>query len=362
MRPILKVLIVDDSPTARQLMTHIVSAAPDMHVVGEAFNGNQAVKLTLDLHPDIILMDIVMPGMNGLEATREIMNAMPTPIVMTSASLENDETDVAFQAIRLGALSVLKKPVGPKNPDYPAQSAALVNTVRALAGVRVIHHQKQGEAVRHPDVKTSLSKGQAQPEIVAIAASTGGPAALSEIFKGLPANFALPVVVVQHISPEFLPSLVEWLGTITSLRIEIARAGDQPLPEHIYFAPGDAHLRLSKRRRFELDRLVKTSYIPSGDILLESIATSYGSSAIGVVLTGMGNDGARGLQAMHNIGAHTIAQDEATSVIFGMPQEAIALGAAAAVLPIQEIAQAVIDFHASKTELATIPSPCIDSP
>ena len=349
----LKVLIVDDSPTARQLMAHIINSTLDMCVIGEAKNGKQAVQLTHDLHPDIILMDIEMPGMNGLEATREIMNSAPTPIVMISASPESSEAEVAFQAIRLGALSVLKKPVGLKHPDSPAQAAALLNTVRAMAEVRVIHHWKPGTAAYHPPPKTPASKGLKQPEIVAIASSTGGPAALREIFKGLPDNFNLPIVVVQHISAEFLPSLIEGLSATTFLNIQIARANDRPLPGHIYFAPGDTHLSLSKNRRFELDTLTKVPYTPSGDILLQSIATSYGASAIGVILTGMGRDGAQGLRAMRDIGAYTIVQDQATSVVFGMPAEAIAIGAAHKVLPIQEIAQAIVEFNASKEGLTT---------
>lgn len=348
----LKVLVVDDSPTLRQLMAYWINAEPDMQVVGEASNGRQAVRMARELHPDVILMDIVMPEMDGLEATREIMHVAPTPIVMISASLESRETEVAFQAIRLGALSVLKKPVGPNHPEYGAQAAALVETVRAMAGVRVIHHHHK-PSIPAPRVETRPSMTTLRrPEMVAIASSTGGPAALGEIFRQLPADFRVPIVVVQHISPEFLPSLVEWLGTTTSLNVEIARGGDQPLPGSIYFAPGDAHLRLSRGGRFQLDQETRSTYRPSGDILLESVAAGYGASAIGVILTGMGNDGARGIRALYDAGAATVAQDEATSVVFGMPKEAIALGAAGAILPIQEIAAALVRLCAGRVGTA----------
>jgi two-component system, chemotaxis family, protein-glutamate methylesterase/glutaminase len=352
----LKVLIVDDSPTARLLMTCLIKDTPDMYVVGEAHNGKQAVWMTRDLRPDVILMDIVMPGMDGLQATREIMSATPTPIVMIGASLDSNETDVAFQAIRLGALCVVKKPVGPTHASYSTQVAALMNTVRAMAEVRVIHHRTHDTTTDQQKAGIPASPAEfKRPEIVAIVSSTGGPAALSEIFKGLPVGFALPVVVVQHISSEFLPSLVKWLGTTTSLPVEIAQAGNRPQAGHIYFAPADAHLRLSNRRQFELDQLAKAPYRPSGDILLESIATHYGANAIGVILTGMGNDGAKGLQALYNAGAYTIAQDEATSVVFGMPYEAIAMGAVQTVTSIQAIARTIVKYHSSTMGMPTQP-------
>lgn len=349
----LSVLIADDSPTARQLMAHMINATADMSVIAEASSGKQAVQMSCDLRPDVILMDIVMPGLNGLDATREIMKVAPTPIVMVTASLESHETDIAFEAIRLGALAVMKKPVGLRRPDFSAQSSALANTVRAMAGVHVIHHHQPDDTAYRLQEKLPVAQRYGKPEIVAIVSSTGGPAALSEIFKRLKSDFDLPVVVVQHISPEFLPSLVEWLSSVTPLSVEIARAGGQPLPGHIYFAPGDAHLCLSRNRRFEFHTHTTTPYIPSGDILMDSVATSYGSNAIGVLLTGMGSDGARGLHAMYSAGAYTIAQDRATSVVFGMPQEAIALGAARAVLPIQAVAQAVIEFSRSGVEVLT---------
>jgi two-component system chemotaxis response regulator CheB len=218
-----------------------------------------------------------------------------------------------------------------------------------MAGVHVIHHWRQ--IVTDYPQESSARSDLKRPEILAITASTGGPAALSEIFKGLPDDFALPIVVVQHISPEFLPSLIEWLGTMTSMSVKTAVAGTRPQPRHIYFAPGDAHLRLTVNRRFELDRLTKAPYTPSGDILLNSVSFAYGSNAMGVVLTGMGSDGARGLRAMNNAGAYTIAQDEATSVVFGMPQEAIAMNGVNAVLPIQEIARVIVSLNSDNSEI-----------
>jgi two-component system, chemotaxis family, protein-glutamate methylesterase/glutaminase len=350
MGTVLGVLLADDSPTARQLLAHTINAADGMRVIGQAYNGKQAVRMAHELHPDIILMDITMPEMGGLEATREIMNDVPTPIVMISA--DTQETDVAFQALRLGALSVMKKPVGPTHPDYVTQAAGLVSTIRAMADVRVIHHWKTHTPAQPVEAKVVLPRDQKSPEIVVIAASTGGPAALTEIFKRLPANFSLPVVVVQHISTDFLTSLVEWLDVLTPLTVDVAREGERPLPGRIYFAPGGKHLKFTRGKRFEFDDLTKSLHMPSGDMLLTSAASVYGANAIGIVLTGMGNDGAMGLRALYNRGAYTVAQDESTSVIYGMPGEAVALGAAKIVLSIQNIAQVLIDFHMRKTPQA----------
>lgn len=338
-----KILIADDSPTARQLLAAMVTTAPDMLVVGQARDGEEAVQQAEELRPDVILMDIVMPKMGGLEATQEIMRTVPTPIVMITGSLDGQETTTAFQALRRGALTVLQKPVGPMHPDYAAQSVALLSTVRAMAGVKVIHHRLLPDK---PVLQQQIAPVVvAMPEIIAIAASTGGPAALCEIVKRLPADFNVPIVIVQHMSEDFLPSMVEWLGRYTVLHIGIAQENAKPQPGWIYFAPGGTHLHLTRLRRFKLDLTAgNTLYVPSGDILLHSVAASYGSQAVGVVLTGMGTDGARGLRELRDAGGFTIAQDQQTSVVYGMPQEAAALGAAKVVLPIQRIADALVEI------------------
>jgi two-component system chemotaxis response regulator CheB len=336
----LKVLVVDDSVTARQMLVNLIGTTSDMAVIGEASNGKQAVQLARELHPDVILMDLVMPDMDGLEATREIMDLAPTPIVMISASLETNEANIAFQAIRVGALMAVQKPRGPHHQDYATQSQIFLNMVRAMASVKVIHHwnrQKIPTRTKPAQIKV------APPHLVAVAASTGGPAALAEIIQNLPADFPLPIVIVQHIAPDFVFSLREWLSGLTPLKIEIAQKGRTPLPGHIYLAPGNAHLSLTTAQSFDLDlEQHGEPHMPSGNVLLTSVARSYGTHAIGIVLTGMGSDGARGLRAMYDAGAFTIAQNEATSVVYGMPRDAIELGAAQQILPVQDIAQTLI--------------------
>lgn len=339
----LNILVVDDSRTTRQLMVGLINGSADMRVAGEADNGEQAVQMAQQLRPDVVLMDIVMPRMDGLQATSEIMHTCPTPIVLITASLESYETDIAFKAMKAGALTVLKKPAM-VSPD--GEGAALLNTLRAMATVQVIHHWTRSVTQKPiiPSV-SAMPKLNAKPEIVAIASSTGGPAALSEILRRLPAHFPLPVVIAQHIAPDFVPSLVEWLNSVTPLPVEIARAGEYPLPGHVYFAPGNTHLLMNKFHTFEFNHQKgEFQHIPSCDVLLDSVARSYQERAVGVILTGMGGDGALGLKAMYDAGAFTIAQDEETSIVFGMPQEAIKLKAVIHVLPILKIPEVLVNL------------------
>jgi two-component system chemotaxis response regulator CheB len=338
----LNVLVVDDSDTARQALRAIISTARDMRIVSEARSGQQAVDLTRKLRPNVVLMDITMPGMNGMEATREIMRTQPTPIVMVSAGLDGREAETLFEALQLGALTVLPKPVGPRDPHYASQCSRLLNTVRSMAEVRVIHHWREPKAAdtgRNTEqlIPAARTSSLSTPKIVGIVASTGGPAALSHIIRHLPPDFDLPVVIVQHLAPDFVPSLAQWLNTLTPLHVMIAEEGERPAPGHIYLAPGGANLVLTKQHRFALDTRMITPFTPSGDVLLESIAASYGAYGVGIVLTGMGSDGAYGLRAMRDADALTIAQDEATSIVFGMPQQAIALDAAQHVLALADI-------------------------
>jgi len=329
----LKVLVVEDSRTVRHMLVHLINQTADMMVVGEAGDGSEALDLTTKLGPDVILMDVVMPHMDGLEATRQIMQTRPTPIVLISATLGSSETEIAFKAIKAGALTVLPKPSASGGAQ---ETASLLSTVRAMAGVRVIHHWDNTQPYRTLPLAPS---GTSKPRIVAIAASTGGPAALSEIIWHLPISFTLPIVIVQHITADFVPSLVGWLNHVSKNPVKIACHGETAMPGVIYVAPGDDHLFLTKRQTFVVGPSPKVmQFMPSADIMLESVAQSYGAQAIGIVLTGMGDDGAHGLQAMRRTGAITIAQDEASSVVFGMPGEAIRLGAAHHVLPLSKIA------------------------
>lgn len=337
----IRVLIVDDSATSRLLMRHIISKAPDMLVVGELNSGKQAVEQVRKLAPNVILMDIVMPEMDGMEATGQIMAIRPTPIVMISGAIEGRETEMAFQAIKRGALTLLPKPDGIESASFDEQATRLLSTVRAMAGVHVIHH--------HADRSKNATTGEPQPpriqetlvsppQIVGITSSTGGPAALAEIFQHLPADFRLPIVVVQHIAGDFLQSLITWLNHVAPLPVQLAPIGEAPQGGNIYFAPFGKHLYINEQGVFAQTSSPITYHTPSGDVLLESIAKQYGAAAIGVILTGMGADGARGLLHMRSQGAVTIAQNEKTSAVYGMPAEANRLGAVQYTLALNMIA------------------------
>jgi two-component system, chemotaxis family, protein-glutamate methylesterase/glutaminase len=347
----LNILIADDSPTARLMLSNLVNNAGDMRVVGTAANGLQALEMVQKFRPDVVIMDMTMPEMDGLEATREIMHHIPTPIVVVSAGVDGAENDFAFQAISAGALTVLQKPHGYQDIRHAGQVDELLKTIRTMADVHVIHHWKRTEK---PDVSTNFSrttKPRKCPELVAMVASTGGPAALSTILQELPANFALPVVIVQHIAPDFVSSLCGWLNSISKLPVDVARHGERPQPGQVYLSPGDLHLYFTHDRCFMLDKTPRgTQHMPSGDVLFQSVASSYGDSAVGVLLTGMGIDGAQGLREMYRTGAFTIAQDEATCVVYGMPREAAAMGAARLILPLPNIANTLISLSKIREE------------
>jgi two-component system chemotaxis response regulator CheB len=256
---------------------------------------------------------------------------------MVSGSGDDIETNLAFKAIDCGALTAIRKLPGLHDPNYESDLKNLLNTVRAMSAVRVIHRWKPEPASK--SAAPTILPQIVAPQIVAIVASTGGPSALSDIIHHLPADFRLPIVIVQHITADFIPSLVDWLSSVTSLKVMIARQGDLPRPGSVYLAPGDAHLRLTKGLRFELNKSPDSMlHRPSGDIFLTSVAQAYAAQAIGIVLTGMGEDGAHGLRAMYDKGAYTIAQDEATSVVYGMPCRAAELGAVQQILPLSQIA------------------------
>jgi two-component system chemotaxis response regulator CheB len=332
----------------------MINSAPDMHTVGLAKDGLEAVQMTHELHPDVILMDLIMPRMDGLEATSEIMHAVPTPIVLITASLSLHETGIAFRALSLGALAVQRKPVGPAHAEHATEAALLLNKLRLMADVQVIRHRKDRVAslTTSPTPPKEALMMSAPAEVVGIVSSTGGPAALVAIIQGLPPDFPIPVVIVQHISPEFVDSLRMWIARTAALTVTIARPGDQPRPGSVYLAPGGKHLRLNRSHRFELDENPRAVYhIPSGDVFLESIGNNYGKRAIGIVLTGIGDDGARGLKVMSDAGAFTIAQDEATSVVYGMPKAAVALGGVRQVLPLPDIAPALARLSRTKERI-----------
>ena len=336
----IKVLVVDDSPTARYILSELINTAPDMEVVGEADNSSKVLPLVKSLEPSVILMDLFMPSVNGIETTKEIMSNKPTPIVIISGGLSDVKLDqsTTIQALRHGALAVVKKPQNIMQTEKSDEAKTILDTVRNMSSVRVIKHYKTQELSKTPGNASLSSEYTGEAKIVAIGVSTGGPGTLLSLFKNLPADFPVPIVVVQHITNQFLEPLVAWLDSNSKLRASIAQEGQLAVKGNIYFAPIGRHLVLNKSGRFQLLDMPKTLHMPSANFLYESIAKVYGKNAIGVQLTGMGDDGVQGLMAMYEQSAYTIAQDEASSVVYGMPKAAMEAGAVRQVAALEDIA------------------------
>lgn len=325
----IRILVVEDSPVVRDFLSHILNLVPDLQVVGVAHDGEQAIAMVRECRPDVITMDIHMPTMDGFEATRRIMETQPTPIVIVSGSSTVTEAVTAFRSIEAGALAVVPRPYGFGHPKFASSADQLVETVRLMAGVKVVRRwpRRAGEIGEARPV-TPMS---ARPEIriVAIGASTGGPAVIVTILAALPKDMPFPVLIVQHISDGFTAGFGEWLAQASGLPVHIAVAGELMLAGHVYVAPNGAHMGVSGALRVVLDPgPAENGVRPSVSHLFRSVAEAFGKHAAAVLLTGMGTDGAEALKLIRDRGGLTIAQNQASSVVHGMPGEAIRLGAA----------------------------------
>jgi len=340
----IKVLIVEDSAVVRQHLKNILEEDGGIRVVGMAENGEESLKFVQKQKPDVITMDINMPGMNGLDATRRIMETHPVPIVIVSASFDSSDVDKSFRAMEAGALAIVEKPLGEGHSDYDSASKTLVQTVKLMSEVKVVKRWTKSRFPRTTDIVTSeVVSGQMPNNIkaVVIGASTGGPPVLQTILSGLPREFPVPILVVQHIARGFLEGMVAWLGQTTSLPIHTAAYGDRPLPGHVYFAPDNFHMEIRGNRIVLNKDKPEYGIRPSVSHLFRSAANVFGENTIGVLLTGMGKDGAVELKMMKEKGAVTIVQDEESSVVYGMPGEALRLDAAIYVLPPHKMAPAL---------------------
>ncbi|WP_460194192.1 chemotaxis-specific protein-glutamate methyltransferase CheB [Thermosynechococcus sp. FA-CM-4201] len=332
----IRVFLVEDSPIALNILQQLLQTAPDLEVVGTATNGKAALLKIPECQPHVVCTDFYMKEMDGREFTRQLMARYPRPILVISVAV--GEAQTAFELLQAGATDVFPKPSSGLMADY--NRSELINKIRVLAGVKVFTRPLRATptvptASTPPLPKVTSSQ---QLAIVGIGASTGGPQAIAKVLQPLPAHFPVPIVCTQHISLGFLNGLVSWLSQETKLRVTVAMAGEMPQPGVVYFAPDRHNLEIDRRGKFYLTPAdPHERHCPSVNVMFRSLAAYYGEAVVGVLLTGMGDDGAAGMRAIASVGGITIAQDEATSVIFGMPKEAIALGVVQYVLPIDRM-------------------------
>ncbi len=359
----IRVLIADDSPVVQRTLSSLLKGEPGIEVVGVASNGVEAVRLCRELKPDLVTMDVFMPQMDGLQATRAIMRENPTRIVIISSMVNAADLGTSFDAINAGAVDIIEKPYGVMQGDFRGIKARLVEVInqimtaqpeklliersRSIAPASPQSSQAETEAlkpVRLPAV--SLVPPGYIPEMICIGGSTGATGVLVDILSLLPTDYPVPIVIIQHIASGFVEGMVRWLDASLRLRVRIAERGDRVEPGQVLFAPDDRHLALARdgaveiRKRGSGDR-----HVPSIDVLFRSVAEVYGSSAVGIILSGMGRDGCAGLLKMREKGAVTIAQSEESSIVFGMPMVALREQAASREMTPTEMADLLLRFR-----------------
>jgi two-component system, chemotaxis family, protein-glutamate methylesterase/glutaminase len=339
------VLVVDDSPICRQLICDALAKDPDMEIVGTAADGREAVSLSMKLRPNVITMDVDMPVMDGLTAVENIMADNPTPILVLTADPRHQAPELTCKALEIGALALQVKP----SLDAGPEAWNLAHEVKLLSSVRVIRHLR-GINKKRPAPPPEVSSPQQAAAfstspvgVVAVVASTGGPQVIHKLLSELPGDFPAPLAIVQHINASFAESLAGWLASASKLRVKLARDGDSLVPGEVLVAPPGKHMIIPTRGRVSLiSGDPRDGHVPSGSSLLESAARVYGRRTVGMVLTGMGNDGAEGMTAVRAAGGKTLAQSEDSCVVFGMPGAAIARKAVDHVVHADDMTQALL--------------------
>jgi two-component system chemotaxis response regulator CheB len=324
----IRVMIVEDSLVVRTLLTHIVASDPRLQVVAAVSSAEEAIAAMATVRPDVISMDIRLPGMDGLDATRQIMAERPTPIVVISASIDKTSLKSTMDALSAGALSVVEKPVGIGSEDYAAVSREICTQLAIMSQVAVVRHR-----IRPRTPSIAADRPRVSPKLILCAASTGGPQALARLFGMMPADPGLPVLLVQHMGASFMPGFATWLQSVVPQQVVIAEAGTTPRRGTIYVAPGDRHLRVDSDGRLVISSSPPVSgQRPSATALFESVVESLNGAALAIVLTGMGEDGAPGVRSLLAAGGAALAEHESSAIVNGMPAAAVRSGAMALAL------------------------------
>jgi two-component system, chemotaxis family, protein-glutamate methylesterase/glutaminase len=378
MNQTIRVVVVDDSALMRRVITGLLEQDPAIRVVGAACNGREAIEMVQELRPDIVTMDVRMPVMDGLATTEHLMAYCPTPILVLTASLARHDVDITFKMLGAGALEVIEKPSAADSHALDRAGRALIRRIKVLARVKVVTHlrgrrkpndgpdapkevrqQRSGEqegsgqrvketSKKNGDHTIQVSPPVTRPDgpppfpLIVIGASTGGPRVVYQILAGLPRDLPAAVLVVQHIAEGFSAGMAEWLANASTLPVHLAHEGRALKPREVLVAPDRRDLLITRENTVHLSENPLLIQRPSIDICMQAAAEVFGSRAIGVLLTGMGRDGAYGMLTIQRANGYTIAQDEATSTIFGMPRAAIQLGAASEVLPASRIAERLV--------------------
>lgn len=340
----IRVLLVDDSPITLVILKRILASTPQIQVVGTASNGKEALDMIPSLQPDVICTDWHMPVMDGLEFIQLVLKRFPRPILVLSVSVQKEQATNIFRLLEAGAIDVMAKPRGTEAGVNELDARELISKINILAGVTVIHKFRgKPHPMLHPDM-SDLPPNQIAPlNIIGIGASTGGPQAFQKILSHLPANLPVPVLCVQHISEGFTQGLLNWLAETCPLKIKIAETGVLPQQGTVYFPREGTHLILDDLGRLECSNAPPyNGHRPSISVTFKSLAQQHGKNSAGVLLTGMGRDGVDGMLSIAQAGGATIAQDEESCTIFGMPKEAIAANAARYVMPLPKIAPTLL--------------------
>jgi len=338
-------MIVEDSLVVSEFLRHIIEQDTRLRVVAVARSGEEALAQLPTVRPDVISLDIRLPGMNGFDFTKRAMSSVPTPIVVVSSDVENDELKISMNALRAGALAVVQKPVGLSHEDYEALASSLCTKLLIMSQVRVIRQRYGGPELALPLQPPLIKRRPGPIRAIGMVASTGGPSAVVKVLSDLDTNCP-PILLVQHITPGFVSGFVNWLNDVVGT-VQVVEAGQGMLPEpgHVYVAPADRHLTCREGGIIHLtDGSTVSGQKPSGSVLFSSMARIYAEQSLGIILTGMGEDGAAGLREMHGKGAFTIAEDESTAVVYGMPGAAVRMGAASEVLPLEKIGARVNEY------------------